>query len=821
MRLGTGATEKIEDSPWLSSVIGFRPCAAESILIDHEVTTGREIFARRAGHFKVRAGKISGNRIPRSNPGLMDGTSFSQIRKRDGRVVEFDARRIVSAVSRAMIAAHEGNALDDAEHVARTVIQQLATRHAPGHVPHVEEIQDQVEETLILMDFSRTAKAYILYRHERARVREKARAVPAHVRELVARSRAYFPNPLAEFVYFRSYSRWIEPEGRRETWIETVERYLGFMRERLGGALTDHEYGEVREAILNLRVMPSMRLLWSAGKAARATHCAAYNCAYLAPTRLDDFADIMYLLMCGVGVGFSVEAQCVQRLPIITRQRGKTLPPHRVADSKEGWGDALKLGLATWYDGADIAFDFSGVRAAGTRLRTMGGRSSGPEPLRALLDFARGLILSRQGRRLRGIDVHDLVCKIGQVVEMGGVRRSALISLSDLDDDEMRGAKSGHFWINHPQRAIANNSAVYVERPDSVALLSEWLALARAGTGERGIFNRGGLHEQLPERRWPGFEAHWETSGINPCGEIVLRSRQFCNLTEVVARPDDNEASLRDKVRIAALLGTWQATLTDFPYIAPEWKQNCEEERLLGISITGQWDCVAVRDPELLARLRVHAIDANRAFAARLGIRPATAVTCVKPSGTVSQLVDASSGMHPRHAAYYLRRVRIAATDPLLAMLRESKFPCISEVGQTDAEATRFVLEFPVAAPSGAVVRSNLSALEQLGHWLSVKTAWTEHNPSVTISVGPDEWIAVADWVYRHWDRIGGLSFLPRNDTIYPLAPYEEISPEEYRRRLEILPDVDFSRIVAYEQDDHTQGAQELACIGGSCEIAG
>ena len=575
----------------------------------------------------------------------------------------------------------------------------------------------------------------------------------------------------------------------------------------------------MRHAILCQHVMPSMRLLWSAGEAARGNNAAAYNCSFVAPSRIEDLAEIMYLLMCGVGVGFSVETQNVQLLPIIQRQTGEVLPTHVVADSKEGWGDALKAGLRAWYEGRDIAFDYSRVRPEGARLRTMGGRSSGPRPLRALLDYARAKILAAQGRRLRNIDVHDIICMIGEVVEMGGVRRSALISLSDFDDEEMRRAKAGHFYLSEPQRAMANNSAVYNEKPPATEFLEEWLALAKGGTGERGLFNRGAVLGQIPERRREGFAPHLPRSGTNPCGEIILRSKQFCNLTEVVARSDDTEETLLAKMGIAALLGTYQSMLTHFPYISAEWRENCEEERLLGVSITGQWDCPAVRNPKTLARLRAHAVDANRLYARRFGIRESAAVTCVKPSGTVSQLVDSASGMHPRFAKHYLRRIRISASDPLFALLRDQKFPYHPEVGQLETSATTYVLEFPVQAPEGSVTRGDLPALAQLEYWKMVRQSYAEHNPSVTVTVGPEEWIEAANWLYNHWDLLGGLSFLPRTETVYQLAPYEELSKEEYEERASRLPAVDFSRIVVYETEDTTRGAREPACVSGVCEL--
>jgi ribonucleoside-triphosphate reductase (thioredoxin) len=755
----------------------------------------------------------NGGKVPVRN------SPFTQVRKRDGRLVPFDRQRIASAVARAMKACGEGDLDRDPGRVADAVLTALNTHLPAGHIPHVEEIQDVVEETLILQELAKTAKAYILYRHERARIRAKAETVPEEVRKLTASSKQFFDNSLAEFIYYRTYSRWLEEKGRRETWMETVDRYLVFMKEKVGERLPPVEYEAIRAAILHQEVMPSMRLLWSAGRAAMVNNIAAYNCSFIAPTRLADFAEIMYLLMSGVGVGFSAESQNVQQLPIIKRQNGVTIPLHLIGDDKEGWGDALKAGLHAWYEGADISFDFSEIRPASARLRTMGGRSSGPAPLRSLLDFARAKILAAQGRRLRNIDVHDLICRIGEVVERGGVRRAALISLSDFDDEEMRGAKSGHFYLTHPHRAMANNSAVYNVRPSSIDFLKEWLDLARGGTGERGIFNRSGLAKQMAPRRWRTFEPYWLTSGTNPCGEIILRSKQFCNLSEAVARPADTEETMRKKIRLASIIGTYQAMLTDFPYISPDWQKNCEEERLLGVSITGQWDSPVVRDAGVLARLREHAVETNRFYAERFGINPATAVTCVKPSGTVSQLTDAASGMHPRYARFYLRRIRISANDPLFAMLRDQKFPCYPETGQTEATAATFVIEFPVRAPEGCVTRENLRALDQLEHWKTVKLHYTEHNPSVTISVGDEEWIETANWLYNSWEILGGLSFLPRTENIYELAPYEEISRKEYERRFAELPELDFSRIVLYEKEDNTLGSRELACMAGGCEI--
>jgi ribonucleoside-triphosphate reductase len=751
---------------------------------------------------------------------MTKNNSFEQVRKRDGRIVAFDAGRITNAISRAMQATGEGSS-DAAEKVSEQVVVTMAKKYPGVHIPSIEEIQDAVESQLILMDFAKTAKAYILYRNDRAQLRENKKEIPENVRKLSAESKKYFRNQLAEFVYYRTYANWIPEEGRRETWIETVQRYIDFMRENIGDKLTEAEYAEVQGAILRQEAMPSMRLLQFAGKAARTTNVAAFNCSFTAPQKLEDFAEIMYISMCGTGAGFSVESQNVQKLPQIKRQVGgkRKIRKHVVADSKEGWCDALTLGLKTWFDGKDIEFDLSEIRPAGARLMTMGGKSSGPEPLRSLLSFARAKILSKQGRRLSNIDVHDICCKIGEVVVAGGVRRSAMISLSDLDDKEMQTAKTGQFYFADPQRSMANNSAVYTRKPDAEQFMEEWLSLAKSHTGERGIFNRGSLAMQIPKRRKRLLGQKILKIGTNPCGEILLQPKEFCNLSEVVARADDTEETLLRKIRIAAILGTYQSTLTYFPYLSREWKQNCDAERLLGVSITGQWDCPAVRNDAVLSALRDRAIEVNKEYAKRFGIPASASVTCVKPSGTVSQTVDAASGLHPRHAAYYIRRVRISSSDALFHMLKDQKVPYFPEVGQSISSASTFVFEFPVKAPEGAVLKDDLSAIDQLEYWRKVKVNYTEHNPSQTISIGDNEWIGVANWLYEHWDMIGGLSFLPRENHAYLLAPYEEITKERYEEMTTVLPEIDFSQILLYEKEDSTDVKKELACVGGVCEI--
>lgn len=753
-----------------------------------------------------------------------------KVQKRDGSIVDFDVVRIANAIHKAMLQTGEGSQ-QEAELVAEKVFAELVriTKKHKNFIPAVEGIQDTVEKELILSDYVKTAKAYILYREKRAKLREKGLQVPARIRQLATDSKKYFRNSLGEFVYYRSYSKWIEEEGRRETWIETVDRYMAFMKENLGKKLKDAEYKEVRQAILAHEAMPSMRLLQFAGKAARTTNVCAYNCSYIAPENFQDIAEIMYVSMCGTGAGWSVESQNVQKFPQIALQTGKKLSTHVIDDSKEGWCNALILGAKTWTDGNDIDFDYSKLRAAGARLKTMGGKSSGPDPLRRLLSFTREKMIAKQGRRLSNLDVHDIICMIGDCVVSGGVRRSAMISLSDIDDEEIRHAKDGQFYMTDPHRSLANNSAVYLQRPTNEQFLDEWMALIKSRSGERGIFNRGGLVKQLPARRikvLKEYKGYFDAAGnligsigTNPCGEIILQSKQFCNLSEVVARAEDTEATLMKKIRVATILGTYQSSLTHFPYLSKEWKEHCEKERLLGVSITGQWDSSVVKKPDVLEKLKKESIKINQVYARRFGISASTAITCVKPSGTLSQMVDCASGMHPRHSQFYIRRIRISATDALFKMLRDQGVPFHPEVGQPADSATTYVLEFPVKAPKGSTFKDDVSALEQLEHWKTVKTKFTEHNPSVTVSVGDDEWIAVADWIYKNWEIVGGLSFLPRDNHVYQLAPYEAIDEGRYNELAKRFTHIDYSKIITYEKRDETELKKELACVAGVCEI--
>ncbi len=757
--------------------------------------------------------------------------SIPTIIKRDGRIVPFDVEKIMNAVWKGMNTVGEGS-MEDASRIADQVFSELIRikRKFKNFVPTVEGVQDIVEAELMRSDFVKTAKHYVIYREERAKLRAKGLEVPDSVKKLANDSKKYFRNALGEFVYYRTYSRWIDAEKRRETWIETVNRYMEFMRENLGKKLTDAEYKEVREYVLSQSAMPSMRLLQFSGGPARRDNVCAYNCSFVAPEAFQDLGEIMYISMSGTGVGWAVESTNVEKFPQIQMQTGEKLPVHTIGDSKEGWADALTLGMKTWAHGKDIDFDYSQIRPEGTRLKTMGGKASGPAPLQRLLNFTRQTMIARQGKRLRPIDLHDIICMIGDCVVAGGVRRSAMISLSDLTDEQIRDAKQGAFYMTHPHRMLANNSAVYMSKPSNEEFLKEWMSLIESRSGERGIFNRGSLATTLPERRikvLKEYKGYFDPSGkniigpigTNPCGEIILQSKQFCNLSEVVCRAEDTEKTLLKKIRIATILGTYQATLTNFPYLSKEWKDNCEKERLLGVSMTGQWDSPVVRKPEVMRKLKAEAIRVNKEYSKRFGINESTCVTCVKPSGTLSQTVDCSSGMHPRHSKFYIRRIRISATDSLFKMLKDQGVPFHPEVGQTAENATTYVLEFPVKAPSGSIFRDDLTAIEQLEYWKTVKINYTEHNPSVTISVGNDEWIEVANWVYKNWDIVGGLSFLPREDMVYKLAPYETIDEKTYKELSKRLEHVDYSKIITYEKQNETDLKKELACVSGVCEI--
>jgi ribonucleoside-triphosphate reductase len=761
------------------------------------------------------AGKISKSSV----------SKIKSIRRRTGEVVNFDLERIVRASFKAFEASGEGTELE-AKIIANGVLKSLQELQnklvsevkGAKFLPTVEVVQDLVEKELMKGGFAETAKKYILYRNKRSELRKEFGPVSEAVRLAVEESSKYFSSPYSEYIFYQFYSRWIPELGRRETWIETVDRYMAYMKENLGEKLTSKEYAEVREAILNQDICPSMRLLWSSGKACRNSNVWAYNCSYIAPTCTQDLGEIMYVSMCGAGLGFAVESENVQQFPQIKKQGHEKPTLHIVKDNKEGWADAFVLGLNAWFDGKDVKFDYSMIRPAGARLETAGGKASGPQPLIDLIEFARRKILSKQGRRLSNIDMHDLICQIGMIVVAGGVRRSALISLSELEDTEMRDAKKGQFYLTEGQRAMANNSAVYDSKPSAEEFLNEWTALVKSRSGERGIFNRGGLEKQLPARRWAAIKDEKQI-GLNPCGEIYLRSKQFCNLTSIVIRPKDTVATLKKKMELATLLGTYQSTLTNFGYLSKKWKENCDAERLLGVSLTGYYDNPIIRDDKVLDTLRLDAVETNKKYAKRFGINQSTAITCVKPHGNSGQLLGVGSGMHPWYAPYFIRRVRISHTDTLLQMARDQGVPCVPENGQSAETATTFVLEFPVKAPEGAIFKDEVSALDLMKEWKRLKQHFVEHNPSATIYVGPDEWLAVGNFVYENWDYVGGMSFLPRSDHVYKLAPYEAISKEEYEKRKKTIGKIDFSKLSQYEATDNTVGAKELACVSGVCEI--
>ena len=632
------------------------------------------------------------------------------------------------------------------------------------------------------------------------------------------------PTPYQSFIHASRYARWIDEETRRETWNETVTRYFDFfethLKESCNYKLPKDLRKELETAVLNLEVMPSMRCLMTAGEALERDHVAGYNCSYVSTSKVRSFDEILYILMCGTGVGFSVERDFVEKLPTIAEEFANSDTLIVVEDSKIGWAKAYKELFSLLIGGQIPRWDISKIRPAGARLKTFGGRASGPEPLEDLFRFTVETFRKAAGRKLTTVECHDIVCKIAEIVVVGGVRRSALISLSSLDDDRMRNAKSGAWWEKNGQRALANNSASYKSKPDMETFMDEWVALVKSKSGERGIFNRQAAKNQikrLGDRRNPNYDF-----GTNPCSEIILRDREFCNLSEVVIRADDTPDTLARKVRLATILGTFQSTLTKFRYLSSDWQKNCEEERLLGVSLTGIMDNEITNGragdlPDLLEHLRHVAVDTNKEFAHKLKINESAAITCVKPSGTVSQLVDAASGIHARHASYYIRRVRADRKDPICQFMIDKGFPaepCVMKPNHT------MVFSFPMKAPEHCITRNDMTALEQLQLWLTYQQYWCEHKPSVTITVRDEEWMEVGAWVYKHFDEISGISFLPHSDHTYRQAPYEDCTKEQYETMLAKLPkDVDWSELSKYEKEDNTTGTQTFSCTAGACEL--
>ena len=639
------------------------------------------------------------------------------------------------------------------------------------------------------------------------------------------------PSSYQDFIHLSRYSRWLENENRRETWEETVDRYFTFFEKHLKD---NHNYvedkevvEELRAAVLNLEVMPSMRALMTAGTALERENVAGYNCSFVAMNNLKSFDEILYVLMCGTGVGFSVERDFVNKLPTLAEEFSDSHTTIVVQDSKLGWAKAYRELVSLLVNGQVPKWDLSKVRPAGARLKTFGGRASGPEPLEDLFRFTVDTFRRSAGRKLTSIEVHDIVCKIAEIVVVGGVRRSALISLSSLTDERMRDAKTGQWWDANPQRALANNSVAYKERPEIGTFMDEWVSLYKSKSGERGMFNRKAAVDQVASVQELRGDDHVGRNsnhefGTNPCSEIILRDKEFCNLSEVVIRVDDDKESLMRKVRLASILGTWQSTLTNFKYLSSVWKKNCEEERLLGVSLTGIMDCPLTNGEtlglaELLTDLRVEAVDVNKQFAEKIGINQSASVTCVKPSGTVSQLVDAASGIHARHSPYYIRTVRADIKDPLCKFMIDKGFPaepCVMKPDHT------MVFSFPIKSPENATCRSDMTAMEQLEMWLTYQNYWCEHKPSVTITVKEDEWMDVGAWVWKHFDQVSGISFLPHSDHSYRQAPYQDCDEETYINLLSEMPvGVDWSELASYEETDNTSGTQTFACSGDSCEV--
>jgi len=642
------------------------------------------------------------------------------------------------------------------------------------------------------------------------------------------------PTPYQEYIHLSRYSRFDYEKNRRETWEETVDRYFDFFK---GHLLEECEFKvppsvqtSLRNAILNLEIMPSMRCLMTAGEALRRENVAGYNCSYIAIDSFRSFDELLYVLMNGTGVGFSVERQFVQNIPIVNDEFHDTDTVIIVSDSKLGWAKALKELIYLLAAGQIPKWNLSRVRPAGAPLKTFGGRASGPEPLEDLFSFCVNIFKGAAGRKLTSLECHDICCKIAEIVVVGGVRRSALLSASNLSDDRMRHAKSGRWWESNVQRALANNSACYTERPDMGIFMEEWKSLYESKSGERGIFNRGAAKEQAAKsgRRDPDHEF-----GTNPCSEIILRSKEFCNLTEIVIREDDTEETLKEKVKLATVLGTWQSTLTNFKYLNRKWNENCEEERLLGVSMTGIMDCHITNGslptngpggrpvrslPEILRELKQVAIDTNKEWSKKLNINQSAAITCVKPSGTVSQLVDSASGIHARHNPYYIRTVRADKKDPLAKMMSDVGFPHEDDVTKPDHT---WVFSFPIKGPERGIYRKDMSAIEHLELWKVYQDNWCEHKPSITVSVNEDEWLGVGAWVYENFDKMSGVSFLPFADHSYRQAPYQDCTKVEYNALVKKMPtDIEWSKLSEYENQDMTHGSQELACSAeGGCEI--
>jgi ribonucleoside-diphosphate reductase alpha chain len=744
--------------------------------------------------------------------------SVLTVKKRNGDIVAFDLSRIVNAIFRCMtidLQRTEAESTITSNSIAEQVQNLLKFNPQPIDV---EEIQNRVETQLMARGEYDVAKSYIIFREQKRKLREVS-DIPEEVVEAFKQNDKYFAHPIQQFQAFDKFARFDQEKGRREVWPETVNRTVSFFQghcTKSGFELAGSEWDELASGLLQLEASPSMRCVQMAGPSLERCHVGVYNCAFQFLQNTTDMAEELYVLMQGTGAGFSVEAEfAVEEFPRVKREKkGFESPTHIVEDTTEGWCVAYKLGLDAWWAGEDIKFDYSMIRPAGTPLKIKGGRASGPGPLKDLLEFARTRIRAKQGRYLSSLDLHDINCYAHRIVKMGGVRRASGISLSDLHDREMRDCKRGEFWTNNNQRNQANNSAVYAEKPDPLTWMEEWLSLARSGSGERGIFNRGSLKHQFPKRR--KFQGH--LFGTNPCGEIILRHKQFCNLSIAIIRSTDTYEQIERKVVLATIWGTLQSTMTNFNFLGETWKKNCEEERLLGVDLLGFLDHPLFQNSSTevatLDRLRAKVVEVNALWADRLGIPHSAATTCIKPSGDSSLFFNTAAGFKGHHGKHYVRRVRSNATNPVALMLRDEGVPC-----HVDYDGSGLVLEFPMKSPDNGVLLESQTALNQLDKWKTFKKHWTEHNPSVTIYVRPDEWFDVGHWVYQNWDIVGGLSFLPYDGGIYHLAPYEAITEDDYNKRMASFPQINWSKLVRYEQSDMTDLHQQVACTGGACTL--
>jgi len=769
-----------------------------------------------------------------------------RVRKRSGDVVDYSRQKIVRAVLLCLV---NGCCRPD-DDATRALADKVAgkvekiIRRMSGPI-HIEVIQDLVEQQLMALGEHEAARQYIRYRDERARLREKLAVDPA-LAEAVAVDRKYAATDIQLFQHYDKYARFLESAGRRETVVEAVDRAIDYLRweieQRHGrsGVVSASEWQRLRTAMLEARAVPSMRLQQTAGPAARRCNVGIYNCSFAGLSDLDYFHEALYISMQGTGHAFSCESWFVEKLPQIKFQKaGARRDKYVVEDSTEGWCDSVRVLAERLYEGYDLDIDYSNIRPAGARLKTKGGTAAGPRPLMDLHNAMRRIILSRQGRRLRDIDAHDWMCYIGCAGEMGGFRRAALLSLSDLDSEAMRTAKFGPFWRDplKLQRTMANNSAAYDTRPDAVTFMREWLALAEGKSGERGIFNRGSIHLQMPQRRVRMYEGQKVFWGCNPCGEVYLHpDGQFCNLSMAICRPDDTEQSLAEKVELAAIFGTLQSMLTTFNYLRPRWKENCERERLLGVDLAGAVDCPLLRssNPDrsmLLERLRQKVICTNARWAERLNINPSTAVTCIKPGGNSGQRYGIGQALSGWLTEYMIRNVEVSMHNAMYRFLKDEGVPC--EVSYRDPETA--VFSFPLAAPPGAQVVADIvtdasgkvvgikrrrTAIEQLEDWLVFKMHWTEHNPSVSIYVADDEWLDVGRWVYAHWDWVGGLSFFPLDGGVYQQAPFTPVSKAQYEKFVEKFPTIHWEKLAAYDHGrDYTNAHRERACSGDKCVI--